>query len=646
MSFNLKIRKASNARSTFNLSFPHLQSAEFMQNNVVFSRFTVPTDHFKISPAFEARCAALVNPSFVDTRYFMRAFYVPHSVVWHRFNDWVTGNPTYLNGQLVSNDVPYFDDTNLTNLFAFSTDLAVQVNADSGWDSSTYQTMIANTDISHKYDFVVLLGDNKYYGYTFTNKGRYTYKLLVSLGYKFVFTLNTSESQRYNALPLLSYFRIFLDYFVPSVKHLTSSCYRILSYYYNFTGSNSNMFYDADDRPQMLKDALHEVSHCFYPSSYLTSSWQTPSQPLQNSGSSIDSDSSLNDAFTQIISSTGYDSINTEDQVQGQFALTGPSALNPWAQRNAQRVVDWLMRSRFVGSEQLLNILSRFGVKPKTPLAHTSRLIGTYEQPLMVQDVNALSDTFEQVSTTESKGAKLGEYAGKMFTQARNAKDFEVNADDYGCVIITCMIAPNNIFYYQGTEREIMKTKPMQFFQPEFDSVGFEILNSRELMSGFYLPSSGTIAVPLGAGYVPRYSSYKVSSALVSGDFAVPTLNTGSDSFHHFRALYKYGKGRISNTVRPNLVVPNTGNKDDINDQVIQAITPYSAQTALLTTSYDKNQFNRIFNVASDSIDHIQTMYYFHVTASRPMRSIADSLITLDGDNDKIDVSKKTIDNV
>ena len=91
MSFNLKISKASKSRSTFQFDCPHLQSSEFMQNNVIFCRNTVPTDHFKITPVIDARCAALTNPSFIHTRYFVRAFYVPYSVLWSRFDDWVNG---------------------------------------------------------------------------------------------------------------------------------------------------------------------------------------------------------------------------------------------------------------------------------------------------------------------------------------------------------------------------------------------------------------------------------------------------------------------------------------------------------------------------------------------------------------------------
>ena len=141
MAFNLKIRKADVSRSTFNLSFPHLTSAEFLQNNVIMSKFCVPSDHFKISPSFEARCASLVNPAFVDTKFFVRAFYVPHSVVWSRFDDWVTANPTYISGTLNSSDIPHINDIQLTRIFVEDSSFATKHGTIAGLNATAYNTL-------------------------------------------------------------------------------------------------------------------------------------------------------------------------------------------------------------------------------------------------------------------------------------------------------------------------------------------------------------------------------------------------------------------------------------------------------------------------------------------------------------------------
>lgn len=649
MSFNLKIKRADKSRSSFDLSFPHLQSSEFFQNNVIFSKYCVPSDKWDISPALESRCAALVNPSFIDTKYHVRCFYVPHNIVWQRFDDWVNGNPTYLHGSLVHNGVPYITDRALTQIFmqpSFATEYEQ-------FDASDWSDMINHFDCGHKWDFVVF-SDSYYRTYKFTNKGRYIFKLLRSLGYKFVFTNSNDESTNYNGLALLSYMRIALDYMVPSVHVLASALNRYLSAIYESTEADNMMNYNSS----LFIAALDDLYKCYYPSSYLTSMWQSPVQPLINNGSDIGSGTtnaervaSYNGTFSELtqpydVNSYGDNGVLADSaNPDGSFRMPSNTAASPWLQRNVQRIVDWLTRSRFVGSQQVLNILSRFGVKPDAPNLLQSRFIGAFTQDLNVADVTSTSFT---EAANPDDNVNVGEYAGKMYSNASNQRNFHVEPDDYGCIICTSVITPSDVYYYQGVERELLKTKPIQFFQPEFDAVGCEVVSSRELMSGFYLPGTENLVGDFGVGFIPRYSSYKIPFANVSGDFAVPTLNEGYASFHHFRSMWKYGRFKDSDgVIHLNNVVPNTGEKDDINGVSFNdGLSSASAQTNLLITAFDRNQYNRIFNVTSDSIDHIYTMYYFKCQVSRPMRSIADSLLTEDGTNEnKIDVSKPVIEN-
>lgn len=635
MSFNLKISKAAKCRSTFHFDMPHLQSAEFMQNNVVFCRNVVPTDHFKVTPVLEARCAPLSVPSFVNMEYHIRGFYVPYSVIWSRFDDWVNGNLTFQNGSQVSTDIPTIGDVTFTEIL---------ISASTTTPNDVLEAIdLHASDLRHKYDFVVDYfdsGTTKYRGYVLNNKGRFLYKLFTSLGYKINFTTSGSNGDRLNALPLLAYFKIFSDYFVPSVRKQLSPSTKLISYIYQFTGQSE---LEYPDYKSALIDACNEVYHTYYPSSYLTASWQTPVSPLSSPATSISGNTAYNSAFGDIISEGGSlttsqvidGSLGAEIRAQSNVNNNSPHASNPWVQRNLQAVASWLLRSRFAGSDKLINILSRFGVKPKTPLEHLSRFCGSFTQPLAVQDINSLAQT---------DGAELGQYAGKMFSLAQQNRTFEFNCDDYGVIIITSMITPATIDYYQGIDRDLLKTKPLQFFQPEFDSVGFELLSARELASGFTFPGWSHFKGTEAIGFVPRYSSYKVGSATVSGDFAVNTLNEGMDSYHNFRGIFKYGL--LGSNHDYNYIVPNTGNKNDINNVSFNSsIDDIKAQTSLLQTSYDKNQFNRIFNVQSDGVDHIYTMYHFNVVASRPMRSIADSLPTFDETDDKVDVSRGVIEN-
>lgn len=650
-SFIQKIRKAVNKRSTFSFRPVHLQSSDFMQNNVVFADYVVPTDHIKIKPVFEGRCAALTNPSFINTEYHVRGFYVPHSIVWKRFDDFVNGNYTLKDGVHLNTGCPIVTDHGLTNVLrGYSTVV--------GLSESDIQTR----DLQHTYDFIVATPSeaNPYLGCILNNAGRFVYKLLRSLGYKINFTYDDANSDQFNAFPLLSYFRVFADYFIPSVFYEKSACNILLSYVYDNSSSNLNISESTEPVGSisvfdLLKSAFDECYRCYYPSDYLVSAWSEPQSPL---GTSLDNKYSQNSRFSDIESlfnqSSGVQSTfqnGVQNGVQSSSVSSSPAKDtygNPWVQRNLQKVADWLTRTRFSGSDKLINILSRFGVKPDNVSMLRAKMVGHFTQPLVVQDVNATATTY---SDDPSKDVMLGEYAGKMFTQAQDNRTFEFNCDDYGCIIITSMITPADINYYDGISRNVLKTQPLDWFQPEFDSMGTQLISRRELISGlpFDIPQMGLDQWKSTNtyGYVPRYSEYKRCISNISGDFMVNHLNEGYDSYHHMRSMFKIGRFSANgSTVQPNTLVPDTGPQDDINT-VSLANNPelLSSNRNLLIKAQDANQYNRIFNVQNNTIDHIYTMYYFNITASRPMGSIADSIDLEDGSDDKIDTAKPVVEN-
>lgn len=651
-SFIQKIRKASHARSTYHFTPAHLQSAEFMQNNVIFSKYVVPTDHFKIQPVFEGRCAALINPAFINTEYHVRGFYVPHNIVWKRFDDFVNGNHTLRAGVHINTKCPYVTDKGLTQLIITYASLYE-------FNGSTTLTLsdVQNNDFKNSCDFIVEGSTaSTYLGYRLSNEGRFVYKLLRSLGYKFNFTLDDLKSEKMNAFPLLSYMRIYVDYFVPSLFYNVSACNILLSKVYD-----ASTDYDLTGTLVDMKNVFDELYQNYYPSDYLTASWNQPQSPL---GTGLDNDyaqtgnlTDLSQFLTEVdgnttstIKNRSQSGVQSTSMSTSSASENGLSSFgNPWVQRNLQKIADWLTRTRFSGTDKLINILTRFGVKPSNELALRSKMVGHFTQPLVVQDINATSDTYD--STTQ-QGLHLGEYAGKMFTQAQGNKTFEFDADDYGCIIITSMITPHEIHYFEGIERDVMKMNPLEFFQPEFDSMGTQLQSRRELISGlqFDIPQAGMAnwLYQLANGYIPRYSEYKTAYSNISGDFMVNHLNKGTSSFHHFRSFAKYGKfkGTSMQTALENSLVPNTGNVDDVNT-VSLASTPtlLQANSNLLIRAQDKQQYNRIFNVTDANEDHIYTMYYFNITASRPMKPISDSIDVEDGTNEKVDVSKPVVEN-
>lgn len=638
MNFIQRLKKTSKSNHTFHLRSKHLQSCEFMQNNVVFSQYVVPTDHFKVKVSLEGRCAALTNPSFINTDYHLRAYYIPHSVVYRHFADFVEGTLPYANGQRVECVLPYVTDVGLTGMF-------LRHNLTTSYDD------IPETEIlGHRGDFF-LRNEIAYKPYTFTPKGRFIYKLLKSLGYNFNFTTSTSSNDKFNALALLSYFRVFADYFVPHVRYSSSACVRLLEYVYNNPVGQELTSYDYPTQYEYLVSAFEEVVSFYYPSSYQTSSWLHPQSPLGDGEPNVYNNiGQLPLDINKLVntpsgfSDTRYLSNVRDDSTGAETTTLATNASrflgNPWVQRNVQRIANWLTRTRFSGSDSMINLLSRFGVKPDDLLQLRSHFVGHFSQPLLVQDVTATAQTFNSDGST---AVAVGDFAGKMFSNVTQSNVFDFRCDDYGCIIITSIVTPHDIDYYQGVDLNLLKQHPMDFYQPEFDNAGTQLQSRRELVSGQFVDMASSLmnfSFNKANGYVPRFSEYKKMDSLVTGDFACNSLNLGYDSFHHFRKMFDVGRSGIFT----NVLVPATGIEGE-NHGVNLSQDPQllQAQSSLLMRSNDKTQFNRIFNVQSDDVDHVYTMYYFDVLATRPMSDISGAL-ELDG-SESLDLSQSALEN-
>lgn len=86
-----------------------------------------------------------------------------------------------------------------------------------------------NTEFAHKlasldaeYDFTLIIpspngGDATLEKYTFTHKGRLIYKLLKSLGYEIIFSID--EDTEMSLLPLLAFIHIVHEYYYPATLY-------------------------------------------------------------------------------------------------------------------------------------------------------------------------------------------------------------------------------------------------------------------------------------------------------------------------------------------------------------------------------------------------------------------------------------------
>ena len=100
-------------------------------------------------------------------------------------------------------------------------------------------------------------------------------------------------------------------------------------------------------------------------------------------------------------------------------------------------------------------------------------------------------------------------------------------------------------------------------------------------------------------GYAPRYAEYKIGKDKVTGDFR---LNS------------KSGVGPTSNAWH--LMRSMEGNFQGVND---------IAMSQYMVRAFDADQYNRIFNITSNDVDHFYIIHNFNVISNSPMHSLYDS---------------------
>lgn len=589
MSFwsNRKIKVAAETKSKHNLSSRVITSNDFGVILPIFCRETVPGDSWSFDISSMARLAPMPVPTYAGMKIVNRLFYVRMRSIWKPFDDFYTGRK-HSDGKVYS-IVPTVTNRQLVYLFAEDSDLRTQVASGSDIPSIVFDFSFYDED-----------ADEIYY-YNFTTIGRRFYSLLRNLGYNINWTI--SDQTQMSLLPLLAYFRVFYDYYLPS----------------KYTNDNSLRFmfeqksWDTTTVTQTLEE-VKKVLFIYFDNDYFTSSWTSPVSPdssvpenfvsVEDYMSNLGTDYEINvQSENKIAHNTKYGSILVNDN--GDNTLYGISQFGIDA---LKRLYDWGMRKNLAGNRYFESIFAQFGIKLPDVQVDRSMFLGSDISPIQVSDVMS-------TASTEVNGqiSPLGAYAGKGISY-NNGDRLACDCNDFGYIICLTQIIPDT-GYVQGRSRELQHLKPTDFFQPEFDCLGMQGIRNDELFAEFsretYNQGQNYGGKPNGIfGYVPRLSEYKVGRDILSGDFAIRHLNEGLDSYHSFRIFEN-----------PSVNYPLN------NTQEFRILDP----------ALNGNNFNRIFNVTDDTADHFICVYNINAIAERKMKSIQNAF-ELDG-GDIVDVN-------
>lgn len=493
----VKVPKATEHFSTFNLSCDHVTTQDFFKLKPVYTRVLVPGQSINVEMSHITRLAPLVKPFYGSVTMVNRAFFVPFRTIMEGFNEFIADSP-YFNGstQSIISTVPTIYMSDLCTFLA----------------QSTYSEINETS-----YDFAFKRDSSSVEKRKLTSLGRYASDVLHCLGYQIDFSAMSGQIKgqsdlRLSAMPLLAFCRIYTDYF-ENTNFAPSS----LQNYYK--GVNKTLDY------QFLNSMFTYALYASYENDYLTSSWSNPASPYGQVQSTI----TINDDTLYFTDSTKKSKVTNSSPQNTPTLISAdgsnnPSRVSTYILTALQSLSDYMKRHQISGYRAIDRFKSRFGITLPDAKLNRSIYLGKNETPIEITDVTSTSDT---------DGAVLGQYSGFGISRNANSGTFSYKTDEYGIFVILSIISPIHASYANGIDRHLLDVSKLDFYTPEFDGLGCQAIANAEVKCDFVGPQEEN---PAGVwAYIPRYAHYKCGRDILSGDFKVNSLNANLKQFHIFR---------------------------------------------------------------------------------------------------------------
>lgn len=439
--------------------------------------------------------------------------------------------------------------------------------------------------------------------------------IFIGLGYQF----SPYNTENMSALKILAYYKAWFNLFSPVRERafVDTPCYKIIKICSEKSGFLVN---DVNTFNYWTSLLMELATSCYYylPMDYYAMSVSSPMKSNQDNPFQLETGSG-NTGNTVKVEASG-------DNANGNVhTINTSNQINPLTLRLAQRMLTWANKNTVLGRSIREYLKVHFGVSDVNPIDDGGIYrIGSSRTNIQISDI---------MSTAESHQGYLGEYGGKGIGYGDSEK-FDFTADKFGVWLTLTVVVPES-GYYQGYMKENRHLNRYQFFNPEFDALGYQVLERGEVMDDYncdgvswnpHTDYTRTAAF----GLVPRYSEYKIGRNIVNGDFSLI-------SQYNSMAPYTLDR-RIAGGAYENVPGVDHYGLRVTKPKFVPSVV-YDAFRRIDPTDH-LGQYNRIFNYGGNDIDHFLMHHIFDVVLHAPMKSLSESFDTITNDDDgTIDVT-------
>jgi len=358
-------------------------------------------------------------------------------------------------------------------------------------------------------------GDVIHFAFRLSNFGKRLRKILIGLGYQIDFRAKNEVS----ILPLFAYYKAYFDSFGLTLyqNYLQTNACKCLTHfdYFNFPSFND---YDGTLPRQTFRNFIYDLGNCFatapqdYVSSHMTQTAVSPS--AQNALTFIDTDPDN----IPIVHGDSSDGILAQSGIINGHAYISDVIHSHLDSEYLKKLYKWTNRNTIAG-KRIREILISQGFGDWVDKQKTY-FIGQDEQRIEIMEISATADT------TAVGGSSLGEWAGKGRSE-KTSKVHSYETDEHGYFITISTLVPEG-GYTQALSDHVNEISKFDFYNPEFDSMGYDASRFSETVCGTQNWSQhggsqddAKASLAETFGFKPRYLEKKVQFNKMNGDFSL-----------------------------------------------------------------------------------------------------------------------------